>query len=248
MIIDIITLFPKMFHGLLACSILKRACDSSKVKIGLHDLRKYTHDRHRTVDDAPYGGPHGMLMKPEPVIEAVKDIRGRKKYKIVLLSPQGKRFNQKMAHDLASEKRLMMICGHYEGFDERIRTALDPVEVSAGDYVLTGGEIPAMVVLDAVVRLIPGVLGDEASSLEESFSGMWLEYPQYTRPRVFNRMRVPDVLLSGDHKKIEEWRRKESIRRTLLRRPDLIRENKIPADWRAAYTDVRKEVLSNGNG
>jgi len=217
--IDILTLFPPMFKTILGESILKRAQEKKKVTINIHDLRDWTHDKRRTVDDKPYGGGPGMVIKPEPVYEACDDLC-KKKTKVILLTPQGKTFNQNQAKQLLKYKHLLLICGHYEGFDERIRGRAD-YEISIGDYILTGGEIPAMVVIDSVVRLIPGVLGEAESLASESFSVNLLEYPQYTRPRVYRKFKVPEVLLSGDHKKIEKWRKQQSLIRTRKKRKDL---------------------------
>ncbi|MFA5499819.1 MAG: tRNA (guanosine(37)-N1)-methyltransferase TrmD [Candidatus Omnitrophota bacterium] len=234
MIIDILTLFPGMFGGVLGESMLRIAQEKKLVNIKVHDLRDWTSDSHRTADDKPFGGGPGMVMKVEPVYRALKSIIGRRvgdketkrqrdkrAGKIILLTPQGKKFDQATAKRLAKEKRLVLVCGHYEGVDDRIRNLVDE-EISIGDYVLTCGELPAMVLADAVVRLIPGVLGHKESTKTESFENGLLEYPQYTRPAEFEGMKVPQVLLSGDHKKIEEWRRKEATNRTGKRRPDLV--------------------------
>lgn len=212
-----------MFEGILNESILKRARESKKAKINIYDLRQWTHDKRRTVDDKPYGGGPGMVIKPEPVYEAC-DALCKKNTHVILLTPQGKTFNQKIARRLLRYKQILLICGHYEGFDERIR-ALAKEEISIGDYVLTCGEVPALVVIDAVVRLIPGVLGKESSLLAESFSQGLLEYPQYTRPRAFRGMRVPPVLLCGDHEKIGKWRRAQALKKTKAKRKDLLSEN-----------------------
>ena len=219
--IDVLTLFPGMFPGPLDESIIKRACDSGRLRLGIRDLRDYTHDRHRKVDDRPFGGGPGMLMKPEPLFEAVEDMRGEKT-RIILTSPAGRPFRQEIARELASEEHLLLICGSYEGFDERVRKCLADDELSIGDYVLTNGALPAMVIIDTVTRLLPGVLGDDESSVDESFSDGLLEYPQYTRPAEFRGMRVPEVLLSGDHASIEQWRREQSRLRTVQSRPDLL--------------------------
>ncbi len=219
--IDVLTLFPDMFKGILRESILKRAQEKKKVKINIYNLRRWTHDKRKTVDDKPYGGGPGMIIKPEPVYEACEELRRRKTH-VVLLSPQGEQFNQKAAKRLLKYKHLLLICGHYEGFDERIRAQVDQ-EISIGDYILTCGEIPAMVVIDALVRLIPGVLGQEYSLNVESFTDNLLEYPQYTRPRVYRGKKVPQVLLSGDHKEIEKWRKIQALKRTKQRRKDLIK-------------------------
>jgi len=219
--IDVLTLFPGMFPGPLDESIIKRACESGRLQLGVHDLRDYTHDRHRTVDDRPFGGGPGMLLKPEPLFEAVEALRGEKT-RVILTSPAGRPFRQEIARELAGEKHVLLICGSYEGFDERVRQSLADDEISIGDYVLTNGALPAMVIVDAVTRLLPGVLGDDESSQDESFSGCLLEYPQYTRPAEFRGMNVPEVLLSGDHAAIEKWRREQATVQTRQRRPDLL--------------------------
>ena len=219
--IDVLTLFPGMFPGPLDESIIKRACESGRLQLGVHDLRDYTHDRHRTVDDRPFGGGPGMLMKPEPLFEAVEALRGEKT-RVILTSPAGRPFRQQITRELAAEEHLLLVCGSYEGFDERVRQGLADDEISIGDYVLTNGAMPAMVVIDAVTRLLPGVLGDDESSQDESFSGCLLEYPQYTRPAEFRGMNVPEVLLSGDHAAIEKWRREQATVQTRQRRPDLL--------------------------
>ncbi|MBX5458574.1 MAG: tRNA (guanosine(37)-N1)-methyltransferase TrmD [Thermogemmatispora sp.] len=217
--IDIFTLFPAMFEGPFSESILKRARERGLLSIALHNIRDFTTDKHHVVDDYPYGGGVGMVMKPEPIFAAVEAVyQGGP---IILLTPQGRLFNQQIARELAREPRLSLICGHYEGVDERVAEHLATDELSIGDYVLTGGELPAMVIVDAVARLIPGVLGDDASTHEESHSDSLLEYPQYTRPPEFRGWRVPEVLLSGNHAQIARWRRKEALRRTKRRRPDL---------------------------
>jgi tRNA (guanine37-N1)-methyltransferase len=215
-----------MFDPVLNESIIKRAKSKGKVKIYLHDLREHTSDKHRKVDDRPFGGGSGMVMQPEPIFRAVEYIKSqvrRQESQVILLCPQGKKLNQALAKKLAGYKHLILICGHYEGVDERVRQRLVDQEVSIGDYVLTGGELPAMVLVDSLVRLIPGVLGDKNSLNFESFEGNLLEYPQYTRPAVFQKLRVPAILLSGNHKAIESWRRQEALKRTKLKRPDLLK-------------------------
>ncbi len=219
--IDVLTLFPGMFPGPLDESIIKRACESGRLRLGIRDLRDYTHDRHRKVDDRPFGGGPGMLMKPEPLFEAVEALRGEKT-RVILTSPAGRPFRQEIAQELAGEEHLLLVCGSYEGFDERVRECLADDELSIGDYVLTNGALPAMVIIDAVTRLLPGVLGDDESSVDESFSDGLLEYPQYTRPAEFRGMNVPEVLLSGDHAAIERWRREQARMRTGQMRPDLL--------------------------
>ncbi|HEV2435396.1 MAG TPA: tRNA (guanosine(37)-N1)-methyltransferase TrmD [Verrucomicrobiae bacterium] len=221
--IDVLTLFPAMFAGPLDESIIKRARVAGLLDVKIHNLRDWAHDRHKTVDDRPFGGGPGMLLKPEPLFEAIEDLR-RKSTRVILLSPAGRKFDQAAARDLAGQKHLLLVTGHYEGFDERVREKLADDELSIGDYVLTNGALPAMVVIDAVARLLPGVLGDDESSQDESFSsGMpGLEYPQYTRPAEFRGMKVPETLLSGNHAEIEKWRREQARRRTQERRPDLM--------------------------
>ncbi len=211
-----------MFAGPLDESIIKRARNKGLLELNVHDLRDWTHDRHRTVDDRPFGGGPGMLMKPEPIFEAVESLR-RDETRVILLSPGGRKFDQQIARELAQQKDLLLVTGHYEGFDERLRQRLADDELSIGDYVLTNGGLPAMVVIDAVTRLLPGVLGDDESSRDESFSHGLLEYPQYTRPAEFRGMKVPDVLISGNHAEIEKWRREQAKLRTKERRPDLLR-------------------------
>jgi len=214
-----------MFDPVLNESIIKRAQAKGKVKIYVHDSRDYTLDKHRKVDDRPFGGGSGMVMRPEPIFNCVEAIRRKaKKAKIILLTPQGKTLNQNTAKKLSRLSHLILICGHYEGIDERVRIKLADKEISIGDYVLTGGELPAMVLIDAIVRLIPGVLGDKNSLNFESFEGNLLEYPHYTRPANFRKMDVPEILLSGDHNKIEAWRRMQALKRTKARRPDLLKQ------------------------
>jgi tRNA (guanine37-N1)-methyltransferase len=221
--IDVLTLFPAMFAGPLDESIIKRARDTGLLELQLHQLRDYTHDRHRTVDDRPFGGGPGMLLKPEPIFEAVAQLARGEATRVILLCPTGRPFTQAIARELAAQEHLLLVTGHYEGFDERIRERLADDELSIGDYVLTNGALPAMVIVDAVVRLLPGVLGDDESSKEESFSPAvpGLEYPQYTRPAEFQGMKVPEVLLSGNHAEIAKWRAEQSRQRTRQRRPDL---------------------------
>lgn len=219
--IDVVTIFPGMLDGFLAESMLKRALAQGAVRVRRIDLRDFTHDRHRTTDDRPYGGGPGMIMKPEPIFEAVASLR-TPGARVVLMSPQGRRFDQAAARALAAERHLILVCGHYEGVDERVREGLATDELSIGDYVLTNGALAAAVVMDAVVRLRPGVLGaGPEAAAEESFETGLLEGPQYTRPEEYRGMRVPEVLRSGDHGRIAAWRRAESLRRTRERRPDL---------------------------
>jgi len=223
---DVLTLFPQAFESPLSCSILKRAQDGGLVEIVLTDIRDFTEDNYRKVDDKPYGGGPGMVMMPGPVFDCFEHVRGLSPEagRVILLTPQGRKFDQTKARELSAEKRLILIAGRYEGFDERIRIGLDAEQISIGDYVLTGGELAAMVLIDAVVRLLAGALGDEDSAKDESFSNGLLEYPHYTRPEVFRGMKVPDVLLSGNHAKIAEWRRRQALERTEKWRPDLLEE------------------------
>ena len=220
--IDVLTLFPAMFAGPLDESIVKRARAARLLDLKIHNLRDWTHDRHKTVDDRPFGGGPGMLLKVEPLFEAVESLQ-REKTRVILLSPSGRKFDQSIARELAQQDDLLLVCGSYEGFDERVREALADDELSIGDYVLTNGALPAMVVIDAVVRLLPGVLGEDESSQDESFSAGLLEYPQYTRPAEFRGMKVPEVLLSGNHAGIEKWRREQAKSRTEKQRPDLLK-------------------------
>lgn len=225
--IDILTLFPEMFDSPLSHSILKRAQEKNLVAIALTNIRDFSIGRYKKVDDKPYGGGSGMVMMPKPVFDCFEHVQklSPEKGRVILLTPQGRPFDQPLAAELSRENRLILIAGRYEGFDERIRLGLGAEQVSIGDYVLSGGELAAMVVVDAVVRLIPGVLGDDASSKDESFVSGLLEYPQYTRPEVFRDMKVPDILLSGDHAEIEKWRRRQALERTRNWRPDLLKDS-----------------------
>jgi len=227
--IDILTLFPEVFQALFSFGIFQRAVDRKLISVNVHNIRDYTHDKHHTVDDYAFGGGAGMVLKPEPVFEAVESVKSDiscgeepNELPIVLLTPQGRLFSQQIAHELAKYNNLLLICGHYEGIDERVREHLVTDEISIGDYVLSGGELAAMVVVDAVVRLLPGVLGSPDSPLEDSHTNGLLEYPQYTRPAVYRDWTVPQVLLSGNHAQIAKWRREQVIQRTLKRRPELL--------------------------
>lgn len=227
--IDILTLFPQMFQGPFSVGILKRAIDRGLIQVNIHNIRDYTHDKHHTVDDYAYGGGAGMILKPEPIFEAVESIKsevslgqGVSELPIILLTPQGRLFCQHIAQELSRYSHLILICGRYEGVDERVGEHLVTDEISIGDYVLGGGELAAMVVVDAVARLLPGVLGSEASPLDNSHTTGLLEYPQYTRPDIYRGWAVPEVLLSGDHAQIARWRREQAILRTLKRRPELL--------------------------
>lgn len=217
--IDILTIFPNMFNDIFNESIIKRAKENKLIEINVIDFRDYSLDPHKKVDDTPFGGGAGMVLMPEPIFRAIDDIKTEDS-KIILLTPDGIPYKQKHAYDLSKEKHLIIICGHYEGFDERIRTLAD-YEISIGDYILTGGEIPAMVLVDSITRLIPGVINEE-SHINDSFNNNYLDYPTYTKPRSFRGMEVPEVLISGDHKKIEEYRKQESIKKTKELRPDLL--------------------------
>jgi tRNA (guanine37-N1)-methyltransferase len=225
--IDILTLFPQMFQGPFSTGIFERAIDHGLVSINLHNIRDYTYDKHHTADDYAYGGGAGMILKPEPIFEALESIEmdvkpGAGDLPIILLTPQGRLFSQPIAYELSKYSRLILICGHYEGVDGRVAEHLVTDEISIGDYVLSGGELAAMVVVDAVVRLLPGVLGSEASLQDDSHVAGLLEYPQYTRPAVYREWPVPEVLLSGNHAQVSKWRREQAIRRTLERRPELL--------------------------
>ncbi len=223
--IDILTLFPEMFAGPFDVSMMKRAQEKGLVSIDYINIRDFAGNKHNMVDDTPYGGGAGMVMMPEPILRAVKWAKARKSSetsKVIYVSPGGKQWNQRLAEKMAQEEHLLLLCGHYEGIDQRVMDALVDEEISIGDYVLTGGELPAMVVVDTVVRLIPGVLGEQTSTQEESFSEGLLEYPQYTRPRECCSLAVPEVLLNGHHEQIRLWRRKQSLLKTLFQRPDLL--------------------------
>lgn len=240
--IDVITILPEVFPPVLDASIVGRARTSGAIEVALHDLRGWTTDRHRTTDDYPFGGGPGMVMKPEPVFSALDDIAGlaSESAVVIALTPQGRPLDQSLVRELAGRPRLVLLCGRYEGFDERILTRVD-LELSLGDYVLTGGELAALVLIDAVARLQPGALGHEDSALDESFSEGLLEYPQYTRPASFAGLDVPEVLLSGDHRRIAEWRRRESIRRTAQRRPDLLADAELTDAERALANDMMRD-------
>lgn len=228
--IDVLSIFPEMFEGVFGHSILKKAAEKEAVQYNVVNFRDFADNKHQTVDDYPYGGGAGMVLKPQPIFDAVSDLKERAKSsapRVILMCPQGERYTQKKAEELAKEEHLIFICGHYEGYDERIREHVITDEISIGDYVLTGGELGAMVVVDSVVRLLPGVLGSEESHIQDSFSTGLLEHPHYTRPADFRGLKVPDVLISGNHRLIEEWRMKESLKRTLSRRPDLLEEAEL---------------------
>ncbi len=239
---DILTLFPEMFKSPFDSSLLKKAQEKGLIEIAVHDIRDYTEDRHRMTDDYPYGGGSGMVMKVEPIARALEDvIPERRAAKVILLTPQGKVFNQIMAEELSACSRIVLICGRYEGVDERVRDYLVDEEISIGDYVLTGGELPAMVIVDAVSRLVSGVLGNCDSAATDSFSTGLLEYPQYTRPADFRGWKVPEVLLSGNHRVIDAWRRRESLRKTALRRPDLLSKAGLTEEDRKMLEELKAD-------
>jgi tRNA (guanine37-N1)-methyltransferase len=239
----VITIFPEIFHAYLNEGILKRAVQKQLIEFHIHNLRDFTQDKHRTVDDYPYGGGSGMVMKPEPFFDAVEalypDTSNRR---IIMLNPASKQFTHDMAMELSHEnKHLVFLCGRYEAIDERVKIGLVDDEISIGDYILTGGELPALVIIDAVTRLIPGVLGNDESAEAESFSRGILDYPHYTRPSVFRDMSVPEILLSGNHKDIMLWRKKEALRRTLERRPDLIETAQLTSDDYKLLNEIKEE-------
>lgn len=245
---DILTLFPELFCGVFAESIVRRALDAGLVDIRLHDIRDYAPGKHRVTDDTPYGGGGGMVMKPEPIFLAVDALLGHTVYDrqdvdvpVILLTPQGRLFNQALARELSQLPRLILVCGRYEGFDERVRAHLATDEISIGDYVLSGGEIPAMVLVEAITRLLPGALGDPLAAMKDSHAAGLLEYPQYTRPPEFRGHGIPDVLLSGHHAQIERWRRQQALRRTFERRPDLLARAELSDDDRAFLRQLAEE-------
>lgn len=249
--IDILTLFPEMFTGVLTSSILGKAAEKGLVSYRTVNFRDYSGNKHGQVDDTPYGGGGGMVLKPDPIFRAVEDLLVKregekaepaKPPRIILLCPQGKRYQQKDAEELAQEDHLIFICGHYEGYDERIREYLVTDEYSIGDYVLTGGELPAMVMIDSIVRLQKGALGNESSAITDSYSTGLLEYPHYTRPADFRGWKVPDILLSGHHDNIDKWRLKESLRRTLKRRPDLLEKYPLSEEMKKILKELREEL------
>lgn len=241
---DVFTILPQVMQDYLQASIMGKAQESGYVDVAVHDIRAYTTDRHHTTDDEPYGGGGGMIMKPEPIFLAVEQVLGENRgtTPIVLLTPQGRLFDQECARQLAAHSRLALICGRYEGFDERIRQHLATEEISIGDYVLTGGELPALVVIDAVTRLLPGVLGDEFATCKDSHWDGLLEHPHYTRPAVFRGWEVPEVLRSGDHGRIASWRRRQSLQRTIERRPDLLEKADLSKDDREAMITIKSET------
>lgn len=246
---DIVTIFPEMFDGPLSHSIIGRAREKGLLEIHVHDLRKWTYDKHHVTDDYPYGGGAGMVMKVEPFSAAIEELKTQNPgAKVVLMSPAGELFNQQSAQGLSALPGLIILCGRYEGVDERVSALFCDMEVSIGDYVLTGGEIPAMALLDCVARLVPGVVGEEASIINESHSDGLLEHPHYTRPAEFRDVRVPEVLLNGDHKKIESWRREESIKKTARIRPDLLAKADLTEKERVIADDFLEKRAQEGRG
>jgi len=245
---DIVTIFPAMFEAALAAGVVGRAIDRRLLEVVVHDLRDFTTDRHRSVDDLPYGGGPGMVMKPEPIfkaLDAIGDQRGTP-VTVLLMSPQGTPFTQRDAERLGAREHVVLLCGRYEGVDERVRSRVDE-EISIGDYVLSGGELPALVVLDAVARHVPGVVGDDQSVAEDSFSRGLLDFPHYTRPAVVGDLRVPDVLLSGNHQEIRRWRKQQSVERTLERRPDLLENAALDDEERQILNKIRSGVRAGGS-
>ncbi len=244
--VDVFTLFPEVFEPYLSLSILARARQKGLLEVYLHNIRDWATDRHKTVDDEPYGGGGGMVMKPEPIFAAVEAVLGRpSRSPVILLTPQGRPFTQQVAWELAQQPRLALIAGRYEGVDERVRQHLVTDEISIGDYVLTGGELPALVLIDAVTRLLPGVLGDPDAPHKDSFSAGLLEHPHYTRPAEFRGWKVPEVLLSGHHAEIARWRRREALRRTWQRRPDLLARAPLSPEDRAFLATLKAQALSD---
>lgn len=250
MTFDIVTIFPDLVRAALSEGIVGRAIERGLLTVGVHDLRGFTSDRHRVVDDVPYGGGPGMVLKPEPLFKAVEAIAGEGAgtTAVVLMTPQGKRFVQNDAERLAATDRVVLLCGRYEGVDDRVRTGLATEEVSIGDYVLTGGELPALVVVDVVARLVPGVVGDEESVAHESFTRGLLDFPQYTRPAEFRELKVPDVLLSGHHAEIRSWRKRQAVGRTFARRPDLLASAALDDEERAILDELKARRRDEADG
>jgi len=247
--IDVISLFPEMFTGVFGASILKRAQEANLLTLNVVNPRDFTDDKHHIVDDYPYGGGSGMVLKPEPIYRAIQACsQSGEKRRVILMCPGGTQFNQAKARELAQYEHLILVCGHYEGVDDRVRQYMVDEAISIGDYVLTGGELPAMVIIDAVARMLPGVLGAADGAQHDSFYHGLLEYPQYTRPRSFLGWEVPEVLLSGDHAKIARWRRKESLRRTLLQRPDLLKQVALSPEDEELLQEIHNELKSNAGG
>ncbi len=238
---DIITIFPEMFTGVFSGGVVKRALDRETLRIEVHDLRDFTTDKHRQVDDRPFGGLEGMVLKPEPIFRAVEAVREAEGSKVYLLSPQGRTLDARLAREMAAERQIILICGRYEGVDERVADDLADGEISIGDYVLSGGELAAAVVIDAAARFIPGVVGKDGSVRNDSFCGGILDYPQYTRPREFRGLKVPAVLFSGDHRKIERWRRTKALEKTARQRPDLVGPGALSPEDQKLLENIPKE-------
>lgn len=248
---EVFTLLPEVFPAYLDTSIIKRARERGLIQVNIHSIREYTHDKHHTTDDMPYGGGGGMVMKPEPVFEAIESILGQEalptspeaeaNVPVILLTPQGRVFNQSIAKELSQHKKIALLCGRYEGIDERIRENLVTDEISIGDYVLTGGELPALILIDAVSRLLPEVLGDPTGAEDDSHAMGLLEYPHYTRPSEFRGWKVPDVLLSGDHGKIDKWRRQQALMRTLKKRPDMLEKAELTKEDKKFLDGLKNE-------
>ncbi|KAF0134529.1 MAG: tRNA (guanine-N1)-methyltransferase [Candidatus Saganbacteria bacterium] len=236
--VDVLTLFPKMFEGSFSESLMSRAQEKGLFTLHLTNIRDFTQDKHQTADDSPYGGGSGMVMKPEPIFEAVNSLNPNKKARVILMCPSGEPLTQQKVIEFSKEEHLIIICGHYEGFDERVRENLATDEISIGDYVLTGGELPAMVLIDSVVRQIPGVVKEEESLTNESYYNGLLDYPSYTRPEEFSGLSLPDVLKSGHHKEIAQWRKKEALTRTFFRRPDLIAKMSLTEADKAIIAEI----------
>ena len=240
---DIVTIFPEIFREVFDFGIIRRAREAGLIQVAVHDLRDYTHDRHRQVDDRPFGGGAGMVMKPEPLFRAIEAVtHGDRQAATVLLSPQGRLFNQRVAEEFSLKPKLVLVCGRYEGIDERVVEHAITDEVSVGDYVLSGGEIPAMVIVDAVTRLIPGALGCHESAEQESFAGCLLDYPHYTRPAEYRGLKAPDVLLSGNHAEVDAWRRRKAVEKTARRRPDLIERASLTEGEKKEVEKILKEI------
>ena len=240
--INILTLFPKMFEGFISESIIARAIKSEVVEFNIVDIRNYCYDKHKQADDIPFGGGNGMVMKPEPIFRALEDVKG----KVIYTSPQGQKLNQQLVKEISEEKEITIIAGHYEGIDERIVEYKVDMEISIGDFVLTGGELPAMIIADAIIRLLPNVIKKESYENDSFFNGL-LDYPHYTRPADFNGIKVPDVLISGNHKKIEEWRIRESLKRTYIRRKDLLEKKDLSNSERKILNEIIKELEGQNN-
>ncbi|RLB11940.1 MAG: tRNA (guanosine(37)-N1)-methyltransferase TrmD [Deltaproteobacteria bacterium] len=238
---DVLTIFPELLHPYLRYGVLGKAIEKGIIEVNTINIRDFAPGKHKNTDDRPYGGGEGMVMKPEPIYNALESIDRKQNSLVILLSPQGERFDQEMARHLSTYDQLILICGRYEGVDERVRILCAEKEISIGDYILTGGELAALVVIDAVSRLVPGVLGSELSNLEESFSDGLLEYPQYTRPKIFKGLEVPEILLSGNHEQIRKWRRRESIKRTFERRPDLLKKAQLTKEDLDFLEELKKK-------